>query len=92
MNAVQLEFNINDESSECFKLSSIQKQIDDMNTSIGKVRRKLFSEVGELKNMCEGLKKENEILKQKIRELTNEKTEWVYEKGDSLFDVREFKG
>jgi septation ring formation regulator EzrA len=92
MNAVQLKFNINNESNEDFRFSSMQKQIDDMNESMGKIRRKLFSQMGDLKKICEVLRKENEKLKNVIKEMKNEKFEWTYEKDYCLFDVQENQG
>jgi regulator of replication initiation timing len=89
MTNIQLEFNINNVSDNEMKLSIMQKQIDQMSESTGKVRRKLFSEIGEMKKLYNELKMENQELKMKLREINNEKTEWVYATGDYLFDVRE---
>lgn len=86
---VQLEFNIENKSSEEMQLSLMQKQIDQMCDSMGKVRRKLFSEMSEMKKLYAGLQKENEELKTMLKELKGEKTEWTYGQGDCLFDVRE---
>ncbi len=87
--AVQMEFNINNDSATDVKLSLMQKQIDEMHESMGKVRRKLFGEMGEMKKLYTELKAENEGLKMQLKELKNEKTEWVYTKEDCLFDVQE---
>ena len=88
MNAIQLEFNLDCENKEDLKFSQMQKQINEMNDSMGKVRRKIFNEVGELKKLVYELKRENEELKVEVKRLRNEKTEWLYAQGDYLFDVR----
>lgn len=87
--SVQLEFNIEGKSSEEMQLSLMQKQIDEMSDSVGKVRRKLFAELGEMKKLYAELQKENQELKNMLKEIKNEKTEWTYEKEGCLFDVRE---
>lgn len=86
---MQLEFNLENKSESDVKLDQMQKQIDTAVESMGKVRRKLFSEMGELKKIMAELKVENETLKTQVRELKNEKIEWQYQKTDCLFDVRE---
>lgn len=87
MNSMQLEFNFDEENEIYFKMCQMQKQINEINESTGKVRKKLFSEIGELKKICQILQIENEILKNSLREFKNEKTNWIYGKGNNLFDV-----
>jgi hypothetical protein len=58
---------------------------------MGKVRRKLFGEMGEMKKCLTALQIENRELRDKLNELTNSKTEWIYQKEDYLFDVKEHK-
>lgn len=89
MNAIQLEFNVTDETESEIKIAIMQKQLDAMHESMGKVRRKLFSQMGELQKLYLELKTDNEILREVLRELKNEKTEWIYTQGGNLFDVRE---
>lgn len=89
MTAVQMEFNIDNKTDTELQLSLMQKQIDAACESMGKVRRKLFSQMTELKKEMAEIKLENEALKLKLGELTNEKAEWVYNKEGYLFDVRE---
>lgn len=89
MEAVQLELNIKEETAEGVRLSLMQSQIDAMNDSFGKVRRRLFAELGELKKTCFLLQTENENLKTKMRKITNEETQWTYHEDYSLFDVRQ---
>ncbi len=84
MSAIQLEFNINNESEEDYRFSYMQKQINEMNESMGKVRRRIFSEVGELKKLILSLREENETLKKRV----HEKTDWQYMINDSLFDIQ----
>lgn len=88
---VQLEFNIENKDSSEMQLFQMQKQIDQVCESMGKVRRRIFSELGEMKKMYAALQKENEELKTILKDLKNEKTEWAYEQEDCLFDVREYK-
>jgi hypothetical protein len=83
MSAIQLEFNIDSSSEEDYRFSCMQKQINEMNDSMGKVRRGVFREVGELKKIVLGLREENETLKRKL----GEKTEWKYCQNNCLFDI-----
>ncbi len=83
MNAIQLEFNFDNESD--LRFSQMEKQISEMNESMGKVRRKIFSEVGELKKLCQTIQEENEALKNQLKKLLNEKTNWEYGKDNLLF-------
>jgi regulator of replication initiation timing len=85
MNAIQLEFNLDNESENEIRFSMMQKQINEMSDSMGKVRRKLFSEMSECKRLYVEIKQENEKLK---RDLKNQKTEWVYLQNDLLVDVK----
>ncbi len=89
--SMQLEFNIENKSSEEMKLSLMQKQIDEICDSMGKVRRKLFSEMSEVKKLYTELQKENQELKSMLKEINGEKTIWTYEKKDCLFDVQEYR-
>lgn len=91
MNAMQLEFNLKDESDVDVKLNIMSSHIASIDESMGKVRRKLFSQVCELNKLYLELKNENELLKQAIRELKNERTDWTFGQKGTLFDVPEFK-
>ncbi|MEN6512242.1 MAG: hypothetical protein ABFD00_10500 [Chloroherpetonaceae bacterium] len=82
---IQLEFNLENKTNEEIQLSILQKQVDQMNDSMGKVRRKLFSELGEVKKICSELQQENYDLKNLIKELKNEKTSWLYKTEGRLF-------
>lgn len=85
---IQLEFNIEDKTDDQVKFDLMQKQIDAMNDSMGKVRRKIFSEVGDLKKLVFGLQQENETLKNQLNMMQNIKTEWVYSQDNELFKVK----
>lgn len=63
MLAIQLEFNLDNKTAEQLALVDMQKQIEEMMDSLGKVRRKIFSEVGEIKKLCATLQRENEELR-----------------------------
>lgn len=86
---VQLELNLEDKNSQEMKLFILQKQIDTMNESMGKVRRKLFMELGAMKKLCLTLVTENEVMKQQLREVRNEKIEWLYASNDTLFSEKQ---
>lgn len=86
---VQLEFNMEDKSSEELQLSMMQKQIDQISISMDKVRRKLFAEIGEMKRLYAELQKENQELKNILSEANHGKTQWTYGQDDCLFDVQE---
>ena len=85
---VQLEFNLEDKTPEELKVYYLQKQIQEMNESLGKMRRRMFAEIGELKKVFANVLSENELLKSQMKELKNEREEWTYKENGSLFDVR----
>jgi len=91
MDTIQLEFNIENKSPEELRLFLMEKQIQEMNDSMGKVRRKLFSEMGEMKKLFYELQKETYELKMMLKEIKNEKIEWTYGQNDCLFDVQEYR-
>lgn len=84
MSAIQLEFNLDDADEYDIRLSCMQRQIDAIGESMGKVRRKLFAELGEVKKVCFMLQQENESLKGMLK---SEKVEWKYSVNDKLFEV-----
>ncbi len=88
---IQLELNFQDKTVEEMTLSLMQKQIDDMHESMGKVRRKMFAELGEVKKMHDRLIKEHADLKTSVSSMLNQKTEWLYQSGEFLFEVSEKK-
>lgn len=88
MNAIQLEFDIESRTPEEREFYYMRKEIAAMNESMGKVRRKLFAEIGEMKKACNALHLENEALKAQLREMQNSPTSWEYCKGDRLFDTQ----
>ena len=85
---IQLELNFQDKSFEEMTLISMQNQMDAMQESMHKVRKKLFGELGEVKKLYASLFAENETLKIKINSLSNENTEWFYKTEDALFEER----
>jgi hypothetical protein len=66
MTACQLEFIFEDLTDEEKKLHQMQKQIDESVESMGKVRRRLFAQMSELKKEMFELKQVNESLKQTL--------------------------
>lgn len=83
----QLELNLDNKSPQDLAFDEMRKQLEEMNESMGKVRRKLFAELGEVKKLYIEMKNENENLKTTIGLLKNEKTQWIYHKNDCLFDL-----
>ncbi len=88
---IQLELNFQDKTPDQMTLSLMQKQIDEMSESMGKVRRKMFAELGEVKKMHDRLIKEHADLQSSISTMLNQKTEWLYQSGESLFEISEKK-
>jgi len=91
MSDIQLELNIDNKTPQELQFLLMQQQIDNLADSMGKVRRKLFSELGEIKKLYFDVQKENEELKAKLQELCYGKTEWIYGQNGCLFDVREYQ-
>ena len=85
---VQYELNLEDKTDAEVKIDLIQKQVDATNESMGKVRRKLFAEVGELKKMILALQQDNAMLKNQVAMLLNQRTEWVYSQNEELFSIK----
>ena len=88
MNAIQLEFNLDDSDEYDIRLSCMQKQLDAMNESMGKVRRKIFAEVGELKKLIHCLQQENELLKNRLN-MASPRIDWDYSWNNELFRIKE---
>lgn len=86
---LQLEFNIDNKSPEEIRFSLMEKQLGQMSESMGKVRRCLFAEVGQMKKLYIELQKENLELKAIVKELKNERQEWVYGQEGCLFELQE---
>lgn len=87
---IQLEFNTEDESECDAKVRFLQKQIDTLNESMGKVRRKLFAQVGQLEKICLELKSENQELRKALQGKCNASTEWEYGQGEHLFLMKQY--
>lgn len=85
MECIQLELNFDNESEENVHLFNMQRQIDTLCGSMGKVRRRIFSELGEMKKMYADLLKENEVLRARINDLKHANKDWVYDKEGFLF-------
>jgi L-lactate utilization protein LutB len=88
---IQLELNFQQKTAEEMTLCLMQKQINEMSESMGKVRRKMFAELGEVKKMYATLIKEHADLQSSISTMLNQKTEWLYQSGDSLFEISDKK-
>jgi len=89
MNPIQLEFDLNNDAGKDPELLSLRQEVEAMKESMGKVRRKMFSELGELKKGYLALYLEHEKAKEDLRKLKNEKIEWVYGEGEYLFQVNQ---
>lgn len=87
---VQLEFNFDNKAPDEIRLSVMQTQLNQMNDSMGKVRRKLFADLGEMKKVCSALQQENHELKAMLRELKFGKDQWSYKQNGKLFELRDY--
>lgn len=87
MEDIQLEFNLQDIPYDDHRIDQMQKQVDGACVMMNNVRKKLFAELGEVKKQVAALKKENEELRDKLKSFTNEKTEWIYDSEDRLFEI-----
>lgn len=63
---MQLYLNLDNVSEQEHHLAMMQRQIDELVESMGKVRRKMFAELGEVKRICADLKEENAHLRQAL--------------------------
>ncbi len=87
MNAIQLEFNIDDMPEEDFRLKNLEKHINDTIDMLKRTDRRLFAEMSTMKKTISELTIQNQNLKHQINGLTNAKKEWIYAQGDNLFDI-----
>lgn len=84
---MQLKLDIYNQNTE---ISFLQQQIDAINESQSKIRKKLFAEITALKKSIFLIQSENVELKEKIYE--NEKVDWIYGQNGCLFDVSANQG
>ncbi len=82
---IQLEFNLDDLCPSDNRFADMQRQIDAAVDSMGKVRRRMFHELGAMKAIIEALKTDNEELQRKLKVLCDEKQEWSYQEQECLF-------
>jgi hypothetical protein len=68
MSYVQLEFKLKENIPDHLRFEHMQIQLDEMKSSMGKVRRKLFSEMDEMKKLYVELLHENERLRAILRQ------------------------
>ena len=87
MNPIQLEFDLNNDAGKDPELISLRQEMEAMKESVGKVRRKMFAELGEMKKTYFAVYMELEKAKDDLRKLKNEKTDWIYMEGEHLFQV-----
>ncbi len=85
----QLEFNLDNLSPKDLHLAQMQKQLDEACQSMGKVRRKMFAELGTFKHELERLMQENSQLKHQMMLMAGQKVEWSYWKDECLFKICE---
>ena len=87
MAAVQLEFSIFDETDTEVRIRQLQSQIDEMEESMGKVRRRLFYQLSEVQKICFNLQNENLELKKIIKEIKNETSDTILEEKSLFFTI-----
>lgn len=86
---MQLELNIEDKTPSEMQLHLMQKQIAEMNESMGKVRRRLFFELGSMKKDFADLAAENNKLRLQLNQMRNSPDEWIYGQEEYLFKIKE---
>lgn len=69
-------------------LQRLEKKLDEVIESAGKVRRKLFGEMSAMKTQIALILQENDSLQAQIAELRGDKQEWDYHKDGCLFEMR----
>ena len=87
MNPIQLEFDLNNDAGKNPELISLRQEMEAMKESVGKVRRKMFAELGEMKKSYFAVYVELEKAKDDLRKLKNERTDWIYKEGEYLFQI-----
>jgi hypothetical protein len=87
MEPIQLTLNLDNLAPDELRYQQMQASLAAMSESMGKVRRKLFGDMSELKNAVAALQLENKQLNEKLRGMNREPTEWLYLHNGSLFDV-----
>lgn len=89
MESFQLEFNFENKSAEENYLSQMQRQIDTACGTMSKVRRKLFAELGAMRDKLDKVTRRNESLEREIMRIKGEKIEWLYCQDDFLITVHD---
>ena len=84
MAAVQLEFSLYQDEDPKDPLSLMSSRIDQIEESMGKVRRKLFCEISELKKLITQLKETNSAA------LSEKSNAFFYEELDRIFNKYSF--
>lgn len=85
MSAIQLEFNIKEETDLEMKIRHMELQVACIEESFGKVRRKLFSQIGEIEKRCVALDIENQNLKSILTGKNYDNSPWIYGQNGRLF-------
>lgn len=87
MGAIQLELKLDDKTDLETKVRHMELQVAAMEESMGKVRRKLFAQMGEIQKLCVALYAENQHLKSIVTGKDSDKVEWIYGQNGCLFSV-----
>ena len=87
MSEAQLDLNIDNLTQSQIEFNELKKKVEEIAESAGKVRKKLFAEVTELK-------KKNKILEDEIERIKliidpPKRAEFEYITEDSLFEIKE---
>jgi len=80
---VQLKLNLDNLDKTDLRIREMEERFNALSDSMGKVRRRMFQELGEVKKMVAFLQAENSELKAAIRQ----KLEYEYLKDDYLVRV-----
>ena len=82
---IQLELRFEQKTDEELSYNHLQNQISNNKASMGKIQRKVFQELGEIKKENTRINWELAELKKTLNELIGKKTEYHYFQDDFLF-------
>lgn len=88
MEPVQLELNLDNLNPDQLAIFHLKKQMEALTDSMGKVRRKLFAEIGRISKHCAELERHNAEISGQLMRLANEKPRYEYHQGEFLFTMQ----
>lgn len=85
---LQLDLDLKVKMSPEEKIEYLEERIEQMTTSLEKVRKNLFAKISDLHKLCSKVVEENEELKTHLSRAGYENTEWLYNQNGLLFEKR----